>query len=49
MKARQYACARCGRRVRPERWVYSRHTGNRYCVELDACAKRARRRKKLTA
>ena len=28
---RVYHCAICGRRLSPERWVYSRFTGNRFC------------------
>jgi hypothetical protein len=30
-KAKRYPCARCGRRDKAERMVFSRTTGNRYC------------------
>jgi len=39
-KAR-YSCARCGRRVREGEYVYSRFTKNRYCIAMDACARRS--------
>jgi hypothetical protein len=41
-----FSCARCGRRLRQDRWVYSRFTRNRYCIEIDACEKRAKKGKK---
>lgn len=45
-------CARCGRRFRKtERGanlvIYSRWTGAHYCADLNACAKRAKRRKNV--
>lgn len=33
----EHRCAKCGRRLRKERWVYSRHTGNRYCWPGEGC------------
>lgn len=39
-----HTCARCGRTLRNGDWLYSRHTGNRFCTEWKACDKRARRR-----
>ncbi len=41
-KQRAYVCARCSRPLRNNAWIFSRFTGNRYCPDLDACAKRAR-------
>lgn len=40
--ARCYTCAQCGRKL--TRWIYSRFTEKRYCIDIDACAKRARRK-----
>lgn len=34
---RTYRCADCGRKLTAERWVYSRHTGARYCTPGDGC------------
>jgi hypothetical protein len=31
-KLSEHRCGVCGRRLRQEQWVYSRHTGNRYCL-----------------
>ncbi len=42
-KQRAYVCARCSRPLRNNAWIFSRFTGNRYCPDMDACAKRARR------
>jgi hypothetical protein len=39
-----YTCDRCGRRLR-QGYVYSRFTKSRYCAELDACEKRAKKSK----
>jgi hypothetical protein len=41
-------CDRCGIRLRVDRngngvWVYSAWTGSRYCLDIDACGRRARR------
>jgi hypothetical protein len=36
-------CSRCGSRLRQGHYVYSRFTGNRYCSNLDACTRRAKR------
>lgn len=32
-------CARCGRKLRHRRWVYSRFTGARYCPPGKGCGK----------
>lgn len=34
---RGYRCASCGRKLTNERWVYSRHTGARYCLPGEGC------------
>lgn len=41
-KTRKY-CGICGIALRAERWIYSRHSNERYCPvsEWDACAERA--------
>ncbi len=31
MSTTVYKCARCGRRLRDGRWVYSKWTSQRYC------------------
>jgi len=41
-----FRCARCGRQLRQDRWIYSRFTRNRYCVEIDACETRAKKKGK---
>jgi hypothetical protein len=41
--ARGYTCARCGRKLKTGRWVYSRFTGFRYCWPGTGCAKARRR------
>lgn len=38
-------CARCGKRLKGGRWVYSPTTESRYCIDIDACAKRAKRKR----
>lgn len=40
----RHACTLCGKLAPAEKLVYSTHTGNRYCPDLDACKKRARRK-----
>ncbi len=30
-KTTEYQCGVCGRRLPLDRWIYSRHTGARYC------------------
>jgi len=40
-----YSCALCGKRVREGQYVYSRFTGNRYCIGMEACRARAKKRK----
>jgi hypothetical protein len=39
---RTYHCHRCG--IRLSVWLYSQWTRERYCTDIDACAKRARRK-----
>jgi hypothetical protein len=34
---REYHCADCGRKLPHERWIYSRHTGARYCTPGEGC------------
>jgi hypothetical protein len=34
---RVYTCDRCGRKLKPERWIYSSHTGKRYCWPGAGC------------
>lgn len=41
---RTYECARCGKKRRPDRMVFSRFTRLHYCADLDACSRRAARR-----
>lgn len=36
---RTYHCGDCGRKLPAERWVYSRHTGARYCTPGEGCQK----------
>lgn len=39
-----HRCARCGRRLKEGRYVYSRFTRNRYCIDVVECGKRAARK-----
>lgn len=41
---RVHRCAKCGRRLKVERSVYSRHTKARYCWPGEGCEKRKRPR-----
>lgn len=41
---RSLACARCGKYSSAERMVYSTWTRYHYCIDIDACGRRARRR-----
>jgi len=34
-----HRCGKCGRRLKTNRWVYSRWTGNRYCWPGEGCDK----------
>jgi len=43
----RHACARCGYRRAAGQMIYSRLTKKRYCIEMEACARRATRRKEL--
>jgi hypothetical protein len=51
MRAPRYTCERCGKKGTAEQMLFSRHTGNRYCIEFNACEKRAalRNRKRRAA
>ena len=42
---RKYQCATCGRRLKVGRWVYSKHTGSRYCWPGEGCQKPKRARR----
>lgn len=42
-KIRIYVCGVCGRKLKNERWVYSGHTGARYCRPGDGCQKPRKR------
>ena len=39
-------CDRCGKRLKPNVWIYSRFTGARYCTDINACDRRAKKVKK---
>lgn len=49
MAAPKYPCGRCGKPGAAEQMIYSRHSGNRYCIDMAACAKRAASKKKRSA
>lgn len=34
---RVYCCGQCGRKLPHEQWVFSSHTGNRYCWPGHGC------------
>jgi hypothetical protein len=36
-RERVYRCDRCGRRLRRNRWVYSKHEKKRYCRAGEGC------------
>lgn len=36
-KKTTYACGKCGRRLKQNRWIYSRTTGARYCWPGTGC------------
>lgn len=42
--ATKHSCARCGKRLRAEQMIYSRHTRARYCRDFGACDRRVLRR-----
>jgi hypothetical protein len=42
----KHACARCGHRDTAERMVYSAWTGERYCMRLSECDKRAAKQRR---
>ena len=37
VKLSEHRCAICRRRLPTEQWVFSRHTGNRYCLPGAKC------------
>ena len=39
MMSRPVSCARCRRRLRDGRWIFSKHTRLRYCYPGEGCAK----------
>ena len=41
---RGFVCTRCGKRLKTDTYIFSRFTGARYCIALDACAKRSKKR-----
>jgi hypothetical protein len=41
---RVYRCACCGRKLKPERWIYSRFTKSRYCWPTEGCWKKRTRK-----
>jgi hypothetical protein len=38
-RTRTFRCFHCGRKLKDGRWVFSRFTGNRYCLPYEGCAK----------
>lgn len=40
----RHVCARCGKKSPVERMVFSTFTRQRYCSDVDACGRRARRK-----
>jgi len=46
---KRYPCARCGRHSVADTMVYSTWTGNRFCFDLRACERRAKRRSSRAA
>jgi hypothetical protein len=41
-------CARCGKRLSANNpYIYSRFTHSRYCANVNSCAKRVRRRRRV--
>jgi hypothetical protein len=44
MPAKRYPCGVCGKPDVAEKMIFSRFTGSRYCADLAACAKRAKRK-----
>jgi len=34
---RTYRCGQCGRKLKQEHWIYSGHTGSRYCYPGEGC------------
>lgn len=45
-KHRVYECARCHKKQPLERTVFSTHTRLRYCSDINACGRRAKRKGK---
>ncbi len=38
-------CARCGRKLKDGRWIFSTFTHNRYCYAGEGCQKKTRSKK----
>lgn len=36
-KAPAKTCANCGRKLKSGRWIYSRHTRKRFCLNGEGC------------
>ena len=45
-RQRTYECARCGKRQTADRMVFSTHTRDHYCAQIDACTRRAKKGKR---
>jgi len=39
-----YRCGKCSRRLKPNHWIFSRFTGNRYCWPGEGCTKKRAKR-----
>lgn len=44
-QVRIYHCAMCGRALEPNHWIYSSHTGARYCYVGEGCWLKSKKRK----
>ncbi len=44
-KLKTQLCGRCRKRLAYPKWVHSRHTNSYYCTDIDACARRARKKR----
>jgi len=47
-KLRAHNCNRCGKKLTYPGWVHSSWNDNYYCPELNACAARAKRKRRAT-
>ena len=46
LRLTKYRCAICDARLREERYVYSRFTGSRYCLDIEKHNRIVRKRKR---